>query len=182
MPANQTFFQQLKGHLSESQQERSRMATYLYNHYGEPHQKMMSSNAHWFSPSGRADFSAFRAYSGFSDDMTGLILKPYIFSTLAANEVQKFRLSFLAALTQVIKFSPTGFANKLVDMAEALIATFVLATLAAVETLLQVGSLVARLGLTAMSTVGFDVPVAKEAVVTSGADDEVNDSYDMAFV
>ncbi|MCH9755840.1 MAG: hypothetical protein K0U37_01445 [Gammaproteobacteria bacterium] len=168
MPSSQSFFDQLGARLRASHTERSVEGTYLYNHYGEPSQPLNNANAHWFNYSKRfnqADFSAFKSYSAFSDDVTSLIMKPYIYSALAAYEVQKFMLCFPAALAQAVKLSPTGVANKLVDMVEAVVASIVLTSMAAIELYLQVASLAVRLCVTGLNVLGVDTTKVRSADV-----------------
>lgn len=162
MAVQTTFFQQLDERLSESQFERSRTATYLYNHYGEPSRLLTQHNAHWFNPVRRAQFSGFKNWAAFSDDATSLLLKPAVWSALAAYEVQKFWLSLAAALAQVIKLSPTGFVNKVVDMAEAFVASIVLTLFATLEFYMQFASLVMRTALTGLNAVGVQLPLSQD--------------------
>ncbi len=161
--ATQTFFKQLDEHLAESQLERSRSATYLFNHYGEPARLLTAQNAHWFEPWKRAKFSGFKSWSAFSDDATAILLKPAVWSAIAAYEVQKFWLSLAAAMAQVVKLSPTGVVNKVIDMAEAFVASVVLAIFATLEFYMQLASLVTRTAMTGLNAVGVKLPLAEES-------------------
>ena len=166
------FEDQIEERLNRSNRMRSETATALYNYYGEPDQPLDPDTTYWRPWMRQADFSPFRNYRDFSDDMTSLILKPYVLSALAAYEVAKLGLCLPGLLTQVIKGSPTGCLNKAVDAIECLVATTVLTFMASLELYLQIASLVIRLGATVLNGLGCDVSSAADPMYYP-ADDAV---------
>ncbi len=166
MAVSTTFFEQLNVRLDESKQERERTATYLYNHCAEPTKPLRVDKSHWLEPWKRHNFTGFKRYSDFSDDAASLIIKPYIFSALAVYEAQKFFLCFPAAAAQVVKLSPTGFANKLIDMLEAVAVGVFCFAMATIEFYLQAASLVMRLAITGLNFIGLEPPLPQNPDMT----------------
>jgi hypothetical protein len=161
MPSSLTFFGKIKTRFNQSQKNRSESATYLYNHYGEPNTTLRKTEAYWFKPMERAKFKAFDDYSDFSDDLTSLLLKPVIFMILGAYEVLNRILCIPAALAQVVNLNLPGFFHKVLDFCETLLFAAICETWAAIEFVLQVGSLAMRLGCTVLGAFGWH-PGAEE--------------------
>ncbi|MDF1677221.1 MAG: hypothetical protein P1U32_00805 [Legionellaceae bacterium] len=166
MAVSPTFFNQLDVRLDASRRERVRTATYLYNHSAEPAKPLREEKSYWFEPWERHNFTGFKRYSDFSDDAASLIMKPYVFSALAVYEAQKFFLCFPAAVVQVVKLSPTGLANKLFDMLEAVVVGVACVAMATIEFYLQAASLAVRLAITGLNFIGLEPPLPKNSDMT----------------
>jgi hypothetical protein len=144
MPSNQTFFGEITTRFHRSQRNRSEFATYLYNHFGEPNTRLKKDSAFWFEPTRRAKFTGFSSYRDFSDDFTSLLLKPLIFAVLGAYEALKRVICIPAALGQVVNLNLPGFFHKVIDFCETLLFAAICETWAAIELVLQMGSLEAE--------------------------------------
>ncbi len=161
MPSNQTFFGEITTRFHRSQRNRSEFATYLYNHFGEPNTRLKKDSAFWFEPTRRAKFTGFSSYRDFSDDFTSLLLKPLIFAVLGAYEALKRVICIPAALGQVVNLNLPGFFHKVIDFCETLLFAAICETWAAIELVLQMGSLAMRLGLTVLSLFGWNLDEAE---------------------